>query len=132
MEITPKVIVCVNLIDEARKKNISVDINALEQELGVPVVATAARDGEGLNTLIDTLYQVANGSRITSPRKVLYSDEVEEAIQQLLPDVVQLFGSVINPRWIALRLLDGDNNFIKCITHYLSVNNHQRLEAVVI
>ncbi|WP_371366499.1 Fe(2+) transporter FeoB [Sporomusa rhizae] len=123
MEITPNVVVCVNLIDEARKKNITIDFPALENELGVPVVATAARKGEGLNILRETLYQVSTGERKSHPRQLVYSPEVEDAVQQLLPNVQRLVDHKLNPRWVALRLLDGDKSFIESISRHLDLQN---------
>ena len=51
LEITPRVVVCVNLMDEAQRKGISIDLKALEEELGVPAVGTAAKNGTGLEEL---------------------------------------------------------------------------------
>ncbi len=121
MEITPNIIVCVNLMDEARKKNIIIDISALERELGVPVVATAARKGEGLDTLRETLYQVSTGAFKSKPQQLIYSPEVEEAVQKLLPNIQHLVDHKLNPRWIALRLLDGDKAFIDSISRQLDL-----------
>ena len=120
MEITPKVIICVNLIDEAEKKEIQINISALQKELGVPVVATAARNGKGLDVLRQALYEMSAGYSLTTPKQIKYSAEVENAIQQLVPNISRLIGPNLNPRWVALRLLDGDQAFIKSITHYLN------------
>ncbi|EGO65123.1 FeoB small GTPase domain-containing protein [Acetonema longum] len=127
MEITPNVIVCVNLIDEARKKNITLHIAALENELGVPVVATAARRGEGLDTLRETLYQVSTGAHKYSPRQLTYSPSIEEAIQELLPNIQRLVGHKLNPRWVALRLLDGDKAFLESISRYLEIQPEMKV-----
>ena len=127
MEITKNVVVCVNLMDEARKKKIFVDTAILEKELGVPVVATAARSGEGLEKLLDALYQVSTGTRLTNPKQLTYSSEVEEAVQHLLPAIDRLIGNKFNSRWVALRLLDGDHAFIETITRYLVFEEHQFL-----
>ncbi len=54
-EIAENVIVCVNLMDEAKKKKIEIDLDALSRELSLPVVATRARDGKGLDALLDTI-----------------------------------------------------------------------------
>ncbi|TCL35016.1 ferrous iron transport protein B [Anaerospora hongkongensis] len=128
MEITANVIVCVNLIDEARKKNISVNSRLLEQELGIPVVVTAARTGEGLAKLKDTLYQVASGSHKPAPKQISYSPLVEEAIAKLVPQISRVIDHRLNPRWVALRLLDGDKTFIESINRYL--NKETVLDAV--
>lgn len=123
MEITPKIIVCVNLMDEAIKKNITVNIGALQQELGVPVVPTAARTGMGLGALRRVLYEMSIGLALTSPRQITYSPEVESAIQELAPKISRFIGQTLNPRWVALRLLDGDQAFIDNITHYLDLES---------
>lgn len=119
MELTPNVIVCVNLIDEARKKQIYVDFAALEAALGVPVVAAAARTGVGLDNLRQVLFQVSTGARRSSPRQLAYSAPVEAAVAELLPEVRRLVGQRLNPRWVALRLLDSDATFIESICRHL-------------
>lgn len=128
MEITPNIIVCINLIDEAKKKKISIDFKALEQELGVPVVATAARHGTGLTELKDIIVQVATGERKSSPYKIKYSPEIEAVLEQLLPRIKQLqIDQLLNPRWVALRLLDGDPKFIQSIESYLNLQYEEDL-----
>jgi len=67
MEITPKVVVCVNLMDEAARRCIKVDIEVLSRELGVPCIPTVARDGKGLTELKDAVLDVATGVTVTSP-----------------------------------------------------------------
>ncbi len=119
MEITPHVVVCVNLMDEARKKNITVNTGLLKKELGVPVVATAARSGDGLNELKEAMLQVAAGLLELNPRRIAYSEKVENAVQKLLPNIHRLTGSMLNPRWVALRLLEGYRALIESIALHL-------------
>lgn len=121
-EITPKVIVCLNLMDEAQKKSLMIDVPSLERELGVPVVATAARQGEGLTELKEKIVQVASGSLQPRPRQIVYSSEVEKAVKHLLPMVANIAHNALSPRWLALRLLDGDRSFLDSLSSYLSVN----------
>ncbi len=121
-EITPKVIVCLNLMDEAEKKRLMIDVPSLERELGVPVVATAARQGVGLTELKQKIVQVASGSLQTNPRQIVYSSEVEKAVKQLLPLVGSLANNTLPLRWLALRLLDGDRSFLESLSSYLGVD----------
>ena len=66
-EITPRVVVCVNLMDEARKKGVAPDLELLSRRLGLPVVATAARSGEGLSALLDAVERVCEESPPAPP-----------------------------------------------------------------
>lgn len=123
MEITPRIVVCVNLIDEAQKKKIEIDFLTLEKELGVPIVPAAARQGIGLDLLKEKIYQAGQGDIPIDPFQIRYSIEIETAVQKLLPTIEQLgFDRLFNPRWVALRLLDGDEKFIDSITKHLDQN----------
>ena len=107
-EITPRIVVCVNLMDEARKRGIVPDLALLSRRLGLPVVATSARSGEGLSALLDAVEQVCRDQPKGVPQ-IPYPDALEQAIAALpLPDEA-LRQQDIPPRWAALRLLMGDD-----------------------
>ncbi|WP_235919617.1 FeoB small GTPase domain-containing protein [Heliomicrobium undosum] len=118
MEITGKVVLCVNLIDEAECKGIRIDLDTLSQKLGVPVIGTAARSGRGLFELKEVLYGVAMGQIEPAPPPVKYDEEVQSAVDQLLPRLGPLLQGLphLNPRWVAMRLLDGDDPFLDSLT----------------
>lgn len=104
-EITDKVVVCVNLLDEAKKKKIDVDLNKLSDLLGVRVVGTSARSNVGLDELLSNI-DLTFGERRKS-RKVRYNQYVEDAIK-VISDAIILDDSSINKRWVALNLLRDD------------------------
>jgi len=108
MEITDKVVVAVNLMDEARRKGLEVDTRSLARDLGVPAVPIVARTGEGIQTLLSTMASVISGETVTRPRRVQGTPDFARAVDELVPLVEQLAPGVPNPRWIAIRLLDGD------------------------
>lgn len=120
MEITDKVVICVNLIDEARRKKLQVNTDILSNRLGVPVVATAARSGEGLPRLIELVGDVARRHLLPKPQPVRYSKEVEGAIARLEPRIRAVVGEQINARWLALRLLDGDIRLTHAIENFIN------------
>ena len=74
MDITPNVIVCVNLLDEAKKKKIKIDLDLLSELLGVPVVGTTARKKKSLNNLLDTIYKVCNNEIEIFAKKIIYPE----------------------------------------------------------
>ncbi len=74
MECTHPVVLCVNLLDEARKKGIEVDLTALQDALGIPVVGTAVRGGEGLDSLLSTLRQAVHRPLPPPRPQVAYPD----------------------------------------------------------
>ena len=74
MEINPNIVLCVNLMDEAKKKSIDVDVDALSKRLGVPVVATAARKKQGLDDLMAAVERLVITKEQTNPYKVSYPD----------------------------------------------------------
>lgn len=119
LEITSKVVVCVNLLDEAKRKNILLDLAALAEELKVPVVGTVARDNVGLDQLVNTVTDVVNGRIKTTPYIVRYNSEIEEAIAHIQPKIKQLVGTNFNNRWLALRLLDQDKTIIAALQKWL-------------
>lgn len=104
-EITDKVVVCVNLLDEAKKKKIHVDLNKLSDLLGVRVVGTSARSNVGLDELLSNIDLTFGESR--KSKKVRYNQYVEDAIK-VISDAIILDDSSINKRWVALNLLRDD------------------------
>jgi len=116
MEITERVVICVNLIDEARRHGIAVDTEALSQQLGVPVVATAARQNEGIAELLETVDAVANGKIECQPRRVRHqAQDLAAAIEQLANVLRQAEPELPNVKWVATRLLDGDRRIAETL-----------------
>ena len=109
LEITPKVVVCLNLMDEARRRGIAVEPDALAAVLGVPVVPAAARGGEGMEALRAVLRQVARGEVVPRPvPPAPFAPVVEALVAEATAAVRDAEPDRPNARWVALRLLDGD------------------------
>ena len=119
LEITPDVVVCVNLLDEAGRKKIRIDLKELSRRLGVPVVGASARSGKGLKELMDAVHGVTDKSVTASPLHVTYDDAIERAIAVLEPTIGELPGGVPDSRWIALKLLDGDTTLRTALEKHL-------------
>ena len=109
-EVTPHVVVCVNLLDEAKKKHIHVDLEKLERRLGLPVAGTSARAGKGLNALIQKAADCCKHAPHVQP--IRYSDEIEKACHILMPSLERLMPDVRAKRYLALRLIEEDPSLI--------------------
>lgn len=117
MEITGRVVLCVNLMDEAKKKKIRIDLDALSSKLGIPVTGTCARSGGGLDRLMEAAALVC--ARNPPPLKIPYGPAAETAVSMLEPALDNLLGGRIGSRWTALRLLDGDESLLRSLGEYL-------------
>lgn len=116
IEAAPKTLVCVNLLDEAAAKGISIDFEKLTELLGVPVVGITARNGKGLESFSDMLCKLICEASISPPPVRLGSgiEEAAERISELISDKVKK----IPVRLAALRILEGDRNFIEKAEKY--------------
>jgi ferrous iron transport protein B len=109
LEITERIVVAVNLMDEAKRLSIKVDTRQLARELGVPVVGISARSGEGVQELLQTIFEVASGEVVPTPvRTARMSSAVECGVTELARQLEELYPGLPNVRWLALRLLEGD------------------------
>ncbi len=109
LEISAKVVVCVNLMDEAKRKGIEIDARALGRDLGVPVVLTSARTGDGLSALLRSIEEIVTGEITPEPHRVLRDGPFQHAVSELIPMIEEIAPGLPNARWVAMRLLDGDH-----------------------
>jgi small GTP-binding protein len=116
LEITDRAVLCLNLMDEAKRNGIKVDERTLSKELGIPVIPTSARQGEGMNELLNTIHDVATGKYICKPYRIkTKSAELNSAIEKLSKEIELEYPGLPNLRWVALRLLEGDQSIIDAI-----------------
>lgn len=143
MEITDNIIVCVNLLDEAKKKKIKIDLKKLEDLLGVPVVGTIAREKQTLENLKNTIYRVCEGEIRPHTKTVIYEQEIEENLEKIVEklDTDLLVNEYLEKRniatdieveknkiskklcrWIAIKLIDGEEKILKSIQENLEID----------
>jgi len=116
LEITNRVVVALNLMDEARRYGLQIDVRRLARDLRVPVVPMVARQGEGGPELLQAVYEVANGETTSKPYRIKYaSPALKKAISQLTSLIEKRYPNLPNARWVALRLLDGDERIAEAI-----------------
>lgn len=115
-EMTDNVIVCVNLMDEALKKKIRIDLNKLSELLNVPVIGSSARSNIGLNKLLKTIEQTT----YNRPYKIKYNDVIENAINMIYSNINDDIN--INKRFLSIKLLDDDEIIINEIKKQINKN----------
>ncbi len=116
LEITDRAVVALNLVDEARRHHIRVDERSLARDLGVPVIPTVARSKEGMPDLLRAISEVATGQFVCQPHRIKNEPpHLKKAIAELSVQIEQAFPGLPNVRWVALRLLDGDQRIIEAV-----------------
>jgi ferrous iron transport protein B len=114
LELTDRAVLCVNLIDEAKRNNLEIDIRTLSKELGIPVIPTSSRRKEGMNELLQAIEDVATGKYICKPPKIkTRSKKLNHAIETLSEKIRETYPKLPNVNWVAMRLLEGDNSIIE-------------------
>ena len=116
LEITGQAVVALNLVDEARRKGLTINERVLARSLGVPVIPMAARNGEGVPELLQALDAVAQGTYPVRPRRLKFADaQLETAVESLAAQLRASFPDLPNARWVALRLLEEDESIIRAL-----------------
>jgi ferrous iron transport protein B len=116
LEISDRVVLCVNLIDEAKRKGININQRALSREFGVPVILTAARQNVGIPELLKSINDVVTGKFICKPyRSRKEPRKVKKAVDTLSVQLESEYPNLPNVRWIAMRLLEGDRRIISAL-----------------
>lgn len=116
LEITNNAVLCLNLMDEAKRHNIIIDDRTLAKDLGIPVVPTSARYSEGLPELIQTIHEIAIGELICKPHKIKnVPKQINNAVEKISKELLDQYPGLPNSRWIAFRLLEGDKSIINAL-----------------
>lgn len=118
LELNKNIVLCVNLLDEAEKKGINIDLKLLSYELGVEVIGTTARSNNGLIEIKEVLVNKSN----KKPKRVEYSKLIEEAMQYIYPTLLKFNLNGLDERWLSLRLLEADEGFLESLNSYLGYN----------
>ena len=116
LEITDRAVLCLNLMDEASRNKIEVDVRTLSKDLGIPVIPTEARQNIGMQELLNSINEVASGKYICKPyRMKSKSKELNSAVEKLSQKIKLEYPNIPNSNWVALRLLEGDQSIIDAV-----------------
>ncbi len=129
LEVTNKVVICVNLMDEAIKKGIIIDLDRLERLLEVPVVGTSARSKKGLNELMDAVAQVCQ-SKSDKNFPIEYGKDIESSRRRIAREINDLPKN-INKDWLSLKLLDYDQSLVKSLNDSIDFTISDSLQTII-
>jgi ferrous iron transport protein B len=130
VKLSNRVILCINLIDEAKKKNIIIDAKGIEKELGIPVVLTAARNGIGIKDLKQVLDTVVCDRYAYNQKLIKYSNQIEDMVNKIQPLIEEKI-QLINSRWLALRIIDGDESIFNSMEQYLDKTDLEFIKSLI-
>ena len=116
-------VVCVNLMDEARRRHVSLDLPEISRRLGVPVCGTAARKKRSLSRLTETLCGLHYPERSAPP--VTYAPAVERALEALTPSLQTFRQGGLSPRFLALQLLEEEPGMLEALEGFLGSDLRQ-------
>ena len=135
-EITNKVVVCLNLMDEAQRHSVEIDVRGLSRDLGVPVIPTSARRKEGITDLLVAIDQVATGKYVPEHKTISgISGESREAVQQVASKLLNIDADLPSPSWLAMRLIQQDTTIQSALVNQTlstKVNNENIKEVITL
>jgi len=108
LEITKKVVIALNLFDEAQRKDIDIDHRQLSRDLGVPVIPTVAKARGGLKELLTAVAGIVSGSIKTNPYRVKRSGTLQKSVDEIISMIQNVYPGLPNAEWVAMRILEGD------------------------
>lgn len=109
-QLVPKTLICVNMIDDARKKGIEIDTDALSKETGLPAIKISAANSEGIEELENSIFELANGKIKTDFIPLRYPKNIEKPLDELSSVLKSEFG--FRGIYPALKILENDKDFI--------------------
>ncbi len=129
-ELSPNMLVCLNLCDEAKRKGIFIDEKKLEASLGVKVVKTVGRQKKSATLLKKEFYLLTSGRSIC-PKIITYPDEIEAALGMLALTIEKLTGDTHKSRFLALKIIEGASDFESKMNEYygISVSDNEEFAA---
>jgi ferrous iron transport protein B len=126
LEITGSAVVCVNLMDEAKRCGVEVDIDELSRRLCVPVVGMTAKSRRAAESLLPVFERLPPAER---RRDVPYPDYLEQALAPLTRALEPICGGRLNPRLLGLKMMLGDERYITGAEEFLGVSLSGSAEA---
>ncbi len=113
LEMGAPVVLCCNMMDEARAAGIHIDMERLTSLMGIPVLPMVARTGEGLNEAMKVAVQLAREGKRNALR-ISYGSDIDPVLLDMEKRIEDagLLASKYMPHWVALKMLEGDSEIL--------------------
>ena len=127
LELGVNVILVLNKIDLAKESGMKIDVNTLTQKLGLPVVVTVAPKKKGMKELCETIVE-----SVERPvyRVVRYGSNIETYIEKIIKLIQPQITKELNPRWIAIKLLEGDEDVWEQVKRFLDSDTILKIDKI--
>lgn len=129
LEMGTKVVIALNMMDEAKTKMIDIDIENLSKRLGIPVVPIIAAKRKGIDVLIERTVHFMNDT-ISDPEIITYGEDINN-------DLVELQGLLGNhkfdysTKWMALKILEGDQDVLEYVETVLPLDTSNIIKEFI-
>ena len=134
LEAGKNTLICLNLCDEAKKKNIKIDEKALSKKLKVPVIKTAANDKKSIKKLLYKIEECTNKEVNINNNIITYDEKIEDVIKKMNMTLKKYSKKEINNfRFYSIKVLEKNKNFNEKIYKYLKIDksNYQKIENII-
>lgn len=127
IEMGTKVILALNMMDEAESQNIGIDLDKLSKNLGIPVVATVASKKQGIEDLLESASNYIDSENTS--KDFTYNQAIEDELKELRP-LLKNYDYIYPDEWIAVKLLEQDENIIEYINSTENDNLKSKAEEI--
>ena len=122
MECGVPVLICMNLMDEAKRKQIQIDLARMEERLGVPVIGCAARSKKSIRTLCERAADFLENPHIPTSSPIPYPAALEEAVASVQSVLEKQDTRRLDARWLSLKLLEKEPSLVTEMAEYLGTD----------
>ena len=132
MELRVPLVLAFNMSDVAEARGLDIDVKLLSRLLNVPIVRTVGHKGEGIDDLADAVIAVADSPETYTPAEINYDREVEHELERIVPllDKHPALAEHYNTRWLALKLIETDQDVESMLTQFGHVEHLIRIPVV--
>ena len=128
----PPIVVAVNMIDVADSQGIQIDVKALQQSLGIPVVPMVATKNRGIRELVSTVIAVAKGETEYKPRVPDVSPDHRAIFDRLMELIKDYVRPPFTIRWTSTKLMEGDPEILKMIKGLVPDHTWSEIQSLLI